>query len=462
MIESVIEKVSEIIKKLSFDIWLYIAVGVIAVVFIIGLVLVLISGELVRFKGGVNVFKKLSTSKTDKKAPLNFTNEAAKASALAMPIKVKKLYKYAKSTHSKPSDIIGVDSCVFVPYYQSFAAKFAKVMIFATIVMTALIMCVSAVIYGELTAIVFTASLVTIIIGAIFTVISAVVSSSILKGGLKAFNFYVEALDGLNKGGKEIVEETSIELDEGNDNGVNYSGNVTGDDDNSFSANTEQNDFVIETYNPESVTDVDQKIEEKISASFNSGFNNENSFTENREFPIDDDFMNERTKITVELADEEEIPTTTINSEPVESEEEIRARARAEAMARAREEQAKAQQAREEQLKAQRDAQLKEDQERRAAETRARMAQAAQARSEQTTTAAAAQNVELPKSNVEDVIARIEKINKEGAPLATMKEVALLLQQERAKPENKTPEQQRKLNEALASLLKSMSAANRK
>jgi len=62
----------------------------------------------------------------------------------------------------------------------------------------------------------------------------------------------------------------------------------------------------------------------------------------------------------------------------------------------------------------------------------------------------------------EDIIARIDKISKEGAPLTTMKEVALLLQQERAKPENKTPEQQRKLNEALAALLKAMSTATKK
>ncbi len=57
----------------------------------------------------------------------------------------------------------------------------------------------------------------------------------------------------------------------------------------------------------------------------------------------------------------------------------------------------------------------------------------------------------------EDVVARIDRISREGAPLSVMREVALLLQQERAKPENKTPEQQRRLNEALSKLLKAMS-----
>lgn len=57
----------------------------------------------------------------------------------------------------------------------------------------------------------------------------------------------------------------------------------------------------------------------------------------------------------------------------------------------------------------------------------------------------------------EDVVARIDRISREGAPVSVMREVALLLQQERAKPENKTPEQQRRLNEALSKLLKAMS-----
>lgn len=63
---------------------------------------------------------------------------------------------------------------------------------------------------------------------------------------------------------------------------------------------------------------------------------------------------------------------------------------------------------------------------------------------------------------MDDVIAQIEKIDRDGAPRETMREVAQLLQRERNKPENKTPEQQRRLNEALSKLLKAMSAASRK
>lgn len=106
-----------------------------------------------------------------------------------------------------------------------------------------------------------------------------------------------------------------------------------------------------------------------------------------------------------------------------ESDEEFRRRAREEAMAQARAQQAQAQ------------AQAQ-------AQTQARPQTAG-------------------SSTVDDVIAQIDKIEREGAPRETMREVATLLQKERAKPENKTPERQKQLNEALSKLLKAMSGARK-
>jgi len=59
----------------------------------------------------------------------------------------------------------------------------------------------------------------------------------------------------------------------------------------------------------------------------------------------------------------------------------------------------------------------------------------------------------------EDVVAQIERITAAGASKQTMLEVAKLLQAERAKAENKAPEQQKRLNAALATLLKAISTA---
>ena len=60
-----------------------------------------------------------------------------------------------------------------------------------------------------------------------------------------------------------------------------------------------------------------------------------------------------------------------------------------------------------------------------------------------------------------EVISRINAIEANGASRETMREVATLLQKERAKPENKTPEAQKRLNEALGKLLKAMSGATK-
>ncbi len=127
-----------------------------------------------------------------------------------------------------------------------------------------------------------------------------------------------------------------------------------------------------------------------------------------------------------------------VMQQPQESDEEIRKRAREEAMAQARAQQAQAQ------SQAQAQAQAR--------------AQAAQPKAQPQHTAAQPTG----SSSADEVIARIEAISRDGAPRETMREVATMLQKERAKPENKTPEQQKRLNEALSKLLKAMSAATKK
>lgn len=92
----------------------------------------------------------------------------------------------------------------------------------------------------------------------------------------------------------------------------------------------------------------------------------------------------------------------------------------------------------------------------------ARAAQEAQIRAQQRPQPQPQPAPSQGNTSADDVIARIEQIDRDGAPRETMREVAQLLQKERAKPENKTPEQQKKLNEALSKLLKAMSAAGKR
>lgn len=99
---------------------------------------------------------------------------------------------------------------------------------------------------------------------------------------------------------------------------------------------------------------------------------------------------------------------------------------------------------------------------------RAREEALAQARAQQQAAQAQAQAAQQPRaqatsgSSVDDVIAKINDIEANGASRETMREVATQLQKERAKPENKTPDTQKRLNEALSKLLKAMSAATKK
>lgn len=135
--------------------------------------------------------------------------------------------------------------------------------------------------------------------------------------------------------------------------------------------------------------------------------------------------------------------------------EDERARAREEAMAALRAEQEAREAANNEAAKLAAQQRLEELRAQRAAQVKAQREAAARANAE------AAANAQASVS-AEDVIAQIEKIDRDGATLPVMREVAMLLRKERAKPENQTPEQQKKLNEALAKLLRAMSAANKK
>ena len=138
-----------------------------------------------------------------------------------------------------------------------------------------------------------------------------------------------------------------------------------------------------------------------------------------------------------------------------EAEEKARAREQAIAALKAEQEARARENAENEAAKAAAQLRLEELRAQRGAQVKAQREAAARANAE------AAANAR-PSVSTEDVIEQIEKIDRDGATLPVMREVAMLLRKERAKPENQTPEQQKKLNEALAKLLKAMSAANKR
>ncbi|MDR1094051.1 MAG: hypothetical protein LBL66_07885 [Clostridiales bacterium] len=77
---------------------------------------------------------------------------------------------------------------------------------------------------------------------------------------------------------------------------------------------------------------------------------------------------------------------------------------------------------------------------------------------DETDAAPRAGSVETDEPEKEDIVEKIDRVINENASKQTMLEVAKLLSAERRKPENQKPVQQKRLNDALAKLLKALSA----
>lgn len=79
--------------------------------------------------------------------------------------------------------------------------------------------------------------------------------------------------------------------------------------------------------------------------------------------------------------------------------------------------------------------------------------------SNQTYAGAELNETETGTLSADELIVRINTLSSENASIGSLKEAAYMLQQERVKPENANPVQQRKLNDALNVLIKAMSNA---
>lgn len=396
------DKVAEILGKLNGMILLIAALGIVAVVFVLGVVFAL-GGDLGKFK---KVAKKVIKEPT-----LNNCNATAKE----LPIRARKQYKTVKQTGCKPDDAITPDACVYAPFKESAAAHMPGAVMAAGIL--AILFSFFAAPFvkesaaGNLNIVYVLPAVVTAGV-MIFRLAAGLVSSAILKSGMKAYNGYVGVLGKVLSGGGAAAHEA------GNDSAPAYE-HSTGEPrayDATFDA-------------PERITVELAEEENEVKAE----------------------------PVTETVAEAE----TVVMAEPVEDEAAQKARARAEAMAAARAEQAAAQAAAAQAAQAAAQAAAQKAAEQAAAQAAAH-ATAAQAQPVHSNPAPAQAATSAATSSADEVIARIETIKREGAPITAMKEVALALQKERAKPENKTPEMQRKLNEALAALLKAMSSANKK
>lgn len=385
---------------LTPEYWLYILLGVVALTFFVSVIAGFAGGDFVKIKKLMNaVVKNPST---------------AVASMKKMPVSVKNQYRRARVSGVKPSDLVTENDCVTVPYARSLASKIWLVTLVATVLCAAIGFFVCyAMDYASLSGVAGLAEAVegdgetppAAVVPAVYSAPALVALTVLIAGGIFTF---IGAVVGC--GVKSVALKTYAKFSRALDGDAPVSAasmngaaaqTVAGGADRA----SEQSQFV--------------NAEPQYAQA-------EDPTPVYAETPM-------YSEPQAQYVEPEPIAAEpVIAAEPQESEEELRRRAREEALAQAKAQQAAMQQKAAQQAQAQ------------------AQAQAAQ---QQAQTAA--------PSSADDVIAQIEKINREGAPRETMREVATLLQKERAKPENKTPEQQRKLNEALSKLLKAMAASKK-
>ncbi len=414
--------------KLDPDLWLIVLVAIVAAVFLATLVIGLVTGE----------FKKIkSLMKGVVSKPSN-----AVACMKQMPVAVKSQYKRARMSNVRPSDFVTENECVTVPYNRSLISK-VWLITFVTTVICGLIAffvapCAQQVAASKLAeggtldeSVEMAQSILPLtvfLVGGILTLIGAIVGKLALGGAIKTYALFAPALDGDGAHGEAVNMQAQQRMQQMQQMQAQQ-----------MHAQQMQAQPVFDGQGEPEVHDVNEERAQEFA---------------DRQEPDNNEYI--EPTIVAEPVTEIRPEAENFAAEPVmemqtESEEEIRRRAREEAIAQAR----AAQEAAQAQAAAQSAAQAQARAAQEAAQAQAAQA-AAQAR------AAAQAHTAATPSSADAVIARIEQIDREGAPRETMREVATLLQQERAKPENKTPEQQKKLNEALSKLLRAMSSASRK
>ena len=410
------ETIYDLIAGTSGDIWIYAALCVIVLVFLIFLILGLLTGEQKKFKSAAKIFLSDPNEKT------------AFMSAKKMPMKVRKQFKQAKMTGLKYSDCISYDACVSEPYQKSLISKFVISTVLATVFSFFLVFSLMFLFIFSIPIPVgihiYVGPVLVLVLGFLLIIIAAIIAMLVKKGLNKIYEKYIDELDKLSASNLEMPMEESQEYvapikkqkkqkpqrEEPQDiqtRGFGFSGPLTHQD----------------TFN--SPTSLDIEIDSVGVMEDNKGAR----FVEAEPvFSIDS-----QPEVVATPPPPPKVPNNNIVDERAAVDAEVK---------KAVEEAERA---------------------RKMAETKPGTI----TRTETTTTTFETVIATPPPSqsssqSADDIIQKIEKISKEGAPLASMKEVAMLLQQERAKPENKSPEQQQKLNAALSMLLKAMSTAGKK
>lgn len=326
--------------------------------------------------------------------------QTAVAAMKRMPASIKAQYKNARMGNLRPSMLVTEQMCVAEPYKRSLISKVWISTLAATVVCSGIAYFSAPTVLENGASALVISPLTVFIFGGLLTAIGGIIGKCVYGGAVKTYEKFIPVLDGDQVKGAEPAAAQAAQQPAYSEPQAAYA--------EPQAAYSEPQTAYAEAQ------PVYEEQPQQVYAEPQAAYAESQQTAYAEAQPV-----------------YEEQPQV-VNVAPQESDEEIRRKAREEALAQAR-------------------AQQQQQQAQAAAQQQAAQQQAAQQ-----------QAAPAGGTSADDVIAQIEKIDRDGAPRETMREVATLLQRERAKPENKTPEQQKKLNEALSKLLKAMSAASRK
>ncbi len=326
--------------------------------------------------------------------------QTAVAAMKRMPASIKAQYKNARMGNLRPSMLVTEQMCVAEPYKRSLISKVWISTLAATVVCSGIAYFSAPTVLENGASALVISPLTVFIFGGLLTAIGGIIGKCVYGGAVKTYEKFIPVLDGDQVKGAEPAAAQAAQQPAYSEPQAAYA--------EPQAAYSEPQTAYAEAQ------PVYEEQPQQVYAEPQAAYAEPQQTAYAEAQPV-----------------YEEQPQV-VNVAPQESDEEIRRKAREEALAQAR-------------------AQQQQQQAQAAAQQHAAQQQAAQK-----------QAAPAGGTSADDVIAQIEKIDRDGAPRETMREVATLLQRERAKPENKTPEQQKKLNEALSKLLKAMSAASRK
>lgn len=407
--DKIVEILQALPPEIKNDFGAYVGCALAIIVFALALSVALVA------TGELGTFKRQALSALEEPS-----HDHIMAQMQCMPTKVKKMYKRAILTCAKPSDIVSVDAAVNVPFARSMISKLPVFTAIGAFVAMTVGVGISTGTEGVVGASAGIAATIIGFVGGALVLASVLVSSVTYKNAIVVYDALMDALDSLAKN-NDFIDIQDVSDDSAQNTGGDWNGTAEPQQ-----ARSGEN-ATFATSQPEADAAARQAEE----------------LARQKAAQAEARRKAEQEALAAQKA-AQQAAMAKAAQEAIAAQKAAMAKA---AQAAQAEQNRNAAQQRLEELKAQREAQMRAQHE---------------AQAQQRAAQAAANGENAPSVTAADIIAKIDRLDLRGGTLAEMKEAALLLQKERAKTENRTPELMKSLSDAQMKLMKIMNAAIKK